>query len=139
METMKKVHLFPILMLIVAGLCLFPLCAEEAEGTADDAETTSSEAARLPEAVIMSCYAQWICEYDDPISCSCPGAGSCTSGPAGDGWVECICVGAPDSYRECPPYIPPSCQKCKKDSDCVAYCSPEPGYCDRDEYCCVCA
>ena len=54
-----------------------------------------------------SCYAYWPCSYPPPSSvyCSCPGAGTCTSGFQSYGFVNCDCVGDPDAYLTCSPPI----------------------------------
>ena len=62
----------------------------------------------------MSCTATWYCEtgYGSMISCHCPGAGTCTSGPASHGFVSCDCTPDPDYYYSCP------CISCTSDSIC---------------------
>lgn len=63
-----------------------------------------------------SCSATWYCEtwWGSRLSCSCPGAGTCTSGPENHGYVSCDCIGAPDTYETCPCFACTSAAICTK-------------------------
>lgn len=75
------------------------------------------------------CAADWNCSYGPDIDCSCPGAGTCTSGSANNGYVDCDCTGAPDTYETC--QTPPSCNP-----PCKFACAPTGGSCVNGE--CIC-
>lgn len=94
-----------IVLALATGLALCPVTLVAEEAPAEPAEAPASPATSpvgAPEPVWLassSCSAEWDCPDGSTISCSCPGAGSCTSG---SNFVDCDCTGTEDDvYREC--------------------------------------
>ncbi|RMH18684.1 MAG: hypothetical protein D6696_12555 [Acidobacteria bacterium] len=74
-----------------------------------------------------SCYAYRSCGSGTPISCSCPGGGTCSDGPGGQGggFVDCDCLDGTSYYATCSCTAIVSC--IKTNPGCDVACTAQPG------------
>lgn len=135
--------------LMVIGFTVVPAAGAATDGdrTSDQlllsilaAEAASPEAP--PEAIfpdeqrpiLLSCSALVYCTNGTTKSCTCGGAGTCTSYPYGNpygGYVTCDCGGSVTT-QTCPPPPPPACNKKACDISCGG---PGYGLCTQQGQC----